>query len=627
MTLTDAEILERARRALPRQAQNRVAHYWAQQQRIAVEQAELHQLEMTRAARRSELNLRKMRHRRWWRLGEALLDSGDNARAILSAPARVARAVTTREDPPDDSELVELEHTIEARRNRLVGARLHGARVALANRRYPECDELTRAILEEQPDLLSALEIRSQLLERTGELSAAHMYLRLLRDVWDTEELARRDTHILAQIGETDTRWAPVGSRVTRRIEPVSDRVLHVIKESRPYLERGYTVRTHSNLLASAAAGFEPVVVTPLGFPRELGVTDFESVETIDGIRHHRLDLGRGYLPAHVPLTEQLENWTWLLEQVVAEERPEFIHAGSGHRGYETALVGLSVARRFGLRLVYEVRSSLEQTWTSDIAISERGETFARRMAQERRCMEEADAVLVISESLRADVLARGIDPAKVFLLPNGVDLKTFSGRDRHAGSASAERAVIGYISNLGTREGFLVLLEAIAELRRRGRDIRGLVVGEGPRRPEIEARMEELGLEDHVTLTGAVPHDEVAKWYTSLDFFVVPRIEERASRLITPLKPFEAMALGVPVICADLPALAEIVDPPRRGFVFAAGDPLALADTVEYAMGRPEDAAARARRAAAWIESERQWEANGPRLAAAYEYARRAAT
>ncbi|HEX5827372.1 MAG TPA: glycosyltransferase, partial [Candidatus Limnocylindrales bacterium] len=79
-------------------------------------------------------------------------------------------------------------------------------------------------------------------------------------------------------------------------------------------------------------------------------------------------------------------------------------------------------------------------------------------------------------------------------------------------------------------------------------------------------------------------------------------------------------MALGLPLVVSDLPALREIVDPPRRGLVAAPGDPVALADAIERLM---DDEPTRTRIAAAardWVLSERTWASNGPRYRAAYE-------
>ena len=71
-----------------------------------------------------------------------------------------------------------------------------------------------------------------------------------------------------------------------------------------------------------------------------------------------------------------------------------------------------------------------------------------------------------------------------------------------------------------------------------------------------LEELAESLGVADRVHFTGGVDHDEVTDYYSLIDVFVVPRTRERAAIHVTPLKPFEAMSLGIPVVVSDLPAL-----------------------------------------------------------------------
>ncbi len=253
-------------------------------------------------------------------------------------------------------------------------------------------------------------------------------------------------------------------------------------------------------------------------------------------------------------------------------------------------------------------------------------EHYLRRLAQETRILHEVDGVLAISEALADEMVSRGIPRSKISLLPNGIDPDAFTHTTRDEalrGSLGLDgRFVVGYLGNLDHwREGIDVLIAAVAELRRRGRSqIALLVVGEGQRRGSLEAEARRLGVAASCRFTGRVPHEAVAGYYAQMDVFVNPRVEERAARLITPLKPYEAMAMGVPVLVSDLPALREIVDPPNRGMTAPPGDPIGLADAIEELM---DDAGLRGRIAQEghdWVVSERTWAANGPRYRAAYE-------
>jgi glycosyltransferase involved in cell wall biosynthesis len=234
------------------------------------------------------------------------------------------------------------------------------------------------------------------------------------------------------------------------------------------------------------------------------------------------------------------------------------------------------------------------------------------------------DGVLAISEALMDELASRGI-PAGRCALPTGSTRtrSRFPARPALRASLGFDgRFVVGYVGNLDhRREGIGVMISALDELRRRGRDeVAVLVVGDGPLRAALEAQADRLGLADRCRFTGRVPHEAVPGHYAQMDLFACPRIEERAARYITPLKPYEAMALGIPVLVSDLPARTEIVDPPHRGLAAPTGDPIGLADAIERLV---DDATLRTAVAAAgreWVLRERTWLGNGPRYRAAYE-------
>ncbi len=117
-----------------------------------------------------------------------------------------------------------------------------------------------------------------------------------------------------------------------------------------------------------------------------------------------------------------------------------------------------------------------------------------------------------------------------------------------------------------------------------------------------------------------------MANYYAQIDLFVVPRTNERAGRLVSPMKPFEAMAMDIPILVSDLPALAEIVhdaDEPR-GRTYRAEDAADLARVAAECFRDWDATQQRVRNAAAWVRRERTWSANGRNFVAAYEQAER---
>jgi glycosyltransferase involved in cell wall biosynthesis len=487
---------------------------------------------------------------------------------------------------------------------------------------------LTDAQIRKHPGDGAMLSVRRRAFALRGDQTAVAATIAALRRTRGGELVADTERRLHGDLAETDPRWRPRLLGPRQALEPRSDRVvMHLLKESLPQRQSGFTMRSHDNLLAQRAAGWDPVVVTALGFPRWIGGSA-PATEEVDGIRHHRLDLGSGY-PKDGPVDTYLEDYAWRAATVAREEQPAIIHASSGGRGYESALVGLALGEHLDLPVVYEVRSLFDgpapgaEASASD-ATSQR-ERYRRRDATEVRCMLAADAVVTLAETMKADIVARGVPAERVFIVPNGVDPVAFQLRvgDRALREryGLGDRFVIGYVSNLDhPREGHETLIRATAILAADGRDVACLIVGEGRLRSTLESIAAESGAADRVIFTGAVPHADVPAMYALLDAFVVPRRDERTARLVTPLKPFEAMAMARPMIVADLPALTEVAPDGERSLAYPAEDAAALAAAVERLMDDPALAARLGEAGRAWVTKERTWASNGPRWTEVYK-------
>src|SRR5690625_2664567 len=217
------------------------------------------------------------------------------------------------------------------------------------------------------------------------------------------------------------------------------------------------------------------------------------------------------------------------------------------------------------------------------------------------------------------------VPAVKFRVIPNGVNSEYFHPRERSAALVDrwglGDRFVFGYVSNLDhRREGQELLIDAALGLRARGIPAVAMVIGDGRRRRALEQLAQTKGAGDAVIFTGRVAHDEVLDYYRLLDVFVVPRIDERAARLVTPLKPFEAMAAQVPVVVSALPALQEITGGEARGRSFRTGDADSLVEVLAELHADPAGREELARRGREWVVAERQWKANGRRYTELYD-------
>jgi glycosyltransferase involved in cell wall biosynthesis len=293
-------------------------------------------------------------------------------------------------------------------------------------------------------------------------------------------------------------------------------------------------------------------------------------------------------------------------------------------RGYELAMQALALKKLTGLPVLYEVRSFHEHTWSQVCTDVMDLEKTQLRINKENFCMEQADFVTTISESMRKILIERGTHPDKIEVIPNAIDENKYACQTFKPISIPALRGaefVAGYISNMSRREGHQYLIRAIHQLRRQtGRDIRGLLVGNGPERDNLERLAYELGMKEEIVFTGEVDHSQINAYYKAIDLFVIPRIPDYAADWVTPLKPYEAMALERPLIVTDLPALIEIVGVHHeRGLVAKAADVGSMVEQLRLYIDDPVLRDKKVNSAKSWVFGERTWSANAKRYEAIY--------
>ena len=402
-------------------------------------------------------------------------------------------------------------------------------------------------------------------------------------------------------------------------------RILHIVSTSLPYRQAGYTLRSQSIAMCQKAVDLDPHFATRGSFPGNMGIHGAPHDQVVDGVPYHRLapDFEDEGLHDRL-LTASVRAAIPLLERL----RPALLHAASNHL---QAQIALAVGRPAGIPVVYEVRGFLEETWAShprhdEEAIAQQTDRYRLNRATETRAMLAADAVVTLSETMRDEIISRGVDADRIVVVPNAVDIDRFrpiQRSDELAGSLGIAPGdpVVGYISSFTRYEGMHFLLEAAARLRASGRKLHVLLVGDGEEEETLVATGRRLGLDDGtLIMPGRVPHDDVMRYYSIIDVFVVPRTNDRVSQLVTPLKPYEAMALERALVVSDVPALREMVIPDETGLIFRPEDDADLADVLGRLLDDPELRARLGRRAREWVAASRTWDQNGRLYRELYE-------
>lgn len=428
------------------------------------------------------------------------------------------------------------------------------------------------------------------------------------------ESAAQTRDQALDEIHLSRDGW-PEGATEPVEHSPQPERVLSLLGQSLPWRSGGYATRSHGILTSLADRGWQVTAATRLGFPYDelwwdpSDDREVPGVDVVEGIPYHRLIVpGRRDYP-RVPLVDYVREGVELAVRLGREQGVALVHASSL---YDVGLLGLETARRLDVPFVYEMRGLkqlLEDARLPRFTGSAR-EQFLDRM--EATVATQADRVLVITEALGERVVQLGVDPGRIVVVPNGVHVSRFTPRppdeELRAELGLGDRTVIGYAGGLVVYEGLELLLEAAALLRRGRDDFHLLVVGDGVREQVIRQHAEELDLGSVVTFTGRVPHEEIERYLSLFDITPFPRLPLPVCELISPIKPFEAMAMGKAVVASDVAALTEIVTDGQTGRIFTKADAGDLARVLADLLDDRDTRETLGRNAQAWVTERRDW-------------------
>ena len=393
-------------------------------------------------------------------------------------------------------------------------------------------------------------------------------------------------------------------------------RILHVLDHSLP-LHSGYTFRTRALLRAQIANGWDVRGITG---HRHVAPGPLE--EVVDGLTFHRTP---GEAATGNPV---LREWRDIgahadaIEALVAQWRPDLIHA---HSPVLNAMAAQRVAKRHGIPVIYEIRAFWEDASVGNGTGTEGSPRYWLTRQLETHAVRAADAVAVICEGLRGDLIARGIDPEKIVVSPNGVDMDQFGTpvpRDPALTAALGLQGadVVGFIGSFYDYEGLDDLIAAMPRLVRARPRAKLLLVGGGPREAALRDQALASPFADHIVFVGRVPHDQVEHYYAQVDVLAYPRKAMRLTDLVTPLKPLEAMAQGRLVAASSVGGHRELIEDGVTGTLFAPDDPAALAAALADLFANRDGWDERRAVARAFVEAERNWASNILRYQPVYQ-------
>jgi glycosyltransferase involved in cell wall biosynthesis len=306
-----------------------------------------------------------------------------------------------------------------------------------------------------------------------------------------------------------------------------------------------------------------------------------------DGCDFARVPVRRRY---HLVQWVTLSDYSGALADSAAGGAADFVYERSVAGSY----AGVAAAQRLGIPLVLEFNGS--DVWIAEhwggrpLACS----PLAARL--ERHNLRSASLVVVLSRALAEQVAAVGVAPERILVNPVGADVEHLAElRDREPARWRAEldlpvAPTVGFIGTFGPWHGVELLPEMIEHTAREHPQARWVLIGGGPLRDRVAADIVRRRLGDRVTLTGTVTRDAAMRLLAACDVCVSPHVPNPdGTRFFgSPMKLFEYMGLGKPIVASDLEQLGEIIDHERNGLLHPPADAAAAATAVVRLLGDP---------------------------------------
>ena len=200
----------------------------------------------------------------------------------------------------------------------------------------------------------------------------------------------------------------------------------------------------------------------------------------------------------------------------------------------------------------------------------------------EKKMFAAADLIVVVSSALKHSLVEEiGVPSEKIIVTHNAVDLKKFdqtrTGEKIRKTLQLGQKKVIGFVGSFTFWHGLGFLINSTADLLRNDKNVHLLLVGDGREREAISKMIEQENLTESVTITGRVPHENIPSYIAAMDIGVMPDSNNFGS----PMKIFEYMAMGKPVISANYAPIAEVIQEGRTGYLFSPRNEIQFAKKI----------------------------------------------
>lgn len=393
-----------------------------------------------------------------------------------------------------------------------------------------------------------------------------------------------------------------------------ADRIMYCTQSPAEFENDGSSRRTRGLTKAIADLGTDIFIAARPGYP-----WDTESQEQVPSATRFE-DRPNGVRTVCNPgpswTQNALDYYFHEAADVYAREaminRPSKIVAVSD---YIVALPALIAARRLGVPFACEVRELLDSRHPAVKDLQPDSERYTLSVSLETMVVLNADYVFAINETIKNELVKRGVPQNRITLLPTAVDIFEFAPLRPNPTYAESFRIkgglTLGYAGDLNEHRGLDMAIRAIADLVHKDEPVKLVIVGDGHALTDLASLTTELGIEHAVEFVGKVSPLEVPRFLEAFDAVVFPQRRSSCIGTVGAHSPLEAMSSGKAIIASDIAPHAELFGTDgSRGALFEADDVLALAKVIRDLTINRAKCEEMGREARRWITKYRSWSA-----------------
>lgn len=387
-------------------------------------------------------------------------------------------------------------------------------------------------------------------------------------------------------------------------------KVLHVLYQSLPDTA-GSSIRSRDLIQSQKTIGLDVNVITS---PFQEGISN-DNFDLIDGIEYYRTyckDKSMNITVENKRLILKIKKFFHIFSfvnkvyKLAKYKQIDIIHA---HATFVCGFAAIYVSWKLNIPFIYEVRSIWEEDYSTTTVVSRISKKIITFL--ENFTMKRANYIVAINENLKDELEKRNLNKP-ILVVNNAVNLDNIKILEK-----SNKDIVFGFIGSIIPLEGLELLINVFNDLEKEGISNKLLIYGKGIDFDKLKYLIEK-NKQLNVELKGHVDSNKIFEAYSTIDVIVNPRIKNKMSDAVTPLKPLEAMGYKKLVLASNVGGMKELITDNKTGILFEAESSINLKNKIKNIINDGIDKKI-IENAFSYVKSEKSWNSNAEKYLNVY--------